>query len=118
MTVAELIEKLEAMPWDAQVKMSETDMCAKEPVSVDEEIIGTCECCYYESIPVKTYTSQREYEFLHNLPAAPQRLCLICASSQLGTIVEWPSRQANGVVDLARSLGWIANHILRSVKPQ
>lgn len=79
-------------------------------------MIGTCECCGYEEIEVKPYTSLREADIRQRREPSTANLCIICASTYIGTMWGFPSQHDTGVLQLAQALGWTTNHILREVK--
>ena len=76
------------------------------------EVVGTCECCGYENLPVCAYTSLREYDIRNHLGPSTKRFCFICASTMLSTMISFPTQHAPGITDLARAIGWIANYMI------
>jgi hypothetical protein len=75
-----------------------------------------CDCCGYENIAVKSYTSLRHIDILGGPSQTTMNFCQICASTYLSTIVSFPLNHDSGIIYLAKSIGWIANHINKTPK--
>ena len=72
---------------------------------MSEKVIGTCDCCGFEKVYVKSYT---RYE------KEPLNLCDLCAGTFIRRVVMYPGEELT-INDIGLALAYIGNAIIDAI---